>query len=58
VVILPTIGDDRHLRWVAQRVLRAVPAGASLLVAVAEPARTIPPRPAAAGTAEPAPVAD
>jgi Kef-type K+ transport system membrane component KefB len=51
LVILPTIGDDRHLRGVAQRVLRAVPPGASLLVAVAEPARIAPdqPPPAAAG---------
>jgi hypothetical protein len=42
VVILPTIGDELHLRGVAQRVLRAVPTGASLLVAVAEPARVRP----------------
>jgi Kef-type K+ transport system membrane component KefB len=42
VVILPTIGDELHLRGVAQRVLRAVPPGASLLVAVAEPARVRP----------------
>ncbi|MEX1177076.1 MAG: cation:proton antiporter [Nitriliruptor sp.] len=38
LVILPTIRDETHLRAVATRALRAVPAGASLLVAVAEPA--------------------
>ncbi len=36
-MILPTIGDEAHLRAVATRVVRAVPEGASLLVAVAEP---------------------
>jgi Kef-type K+ transport system membrane component KefB len=41
LVILPTIGDEVHLRGVATRVLRAVPAGASLLVAVAEPAPVV-----------------
>lgn len=35
-VIVPTLRDDLHLRGVATRVLRAVPAGASLLVAIAE----------------------
>ncbi len=42
LVILPTIGDEPHLRAVATRVLRAVPTGASLLVAVAEPGRLPP----------------
>jgi hypothetical protein len=36
VVVLPTLGDESHLRAIASRVLRAVPDGASLLVAVAE----------------------
>lgn len=34
LVVLPALGDEGHLRAVASRVLRAVPAGASLLVAV------------------------
>jgi Kef-type K+ transport system membrane component KefB len=38
LVILPTLGDEPHLRAIATRVIRAVPTGASLLVAVAEPA--------------------
>jgi Kef-type K+ transport system membrane component KefB/nucleotide-binding universal stress UspA family protein len=42
LVVLPTIGDETHLRGVAQRVLRAVPDGASLLVAIAEPAAAVP----------------
>jgi Kef-type K+ transport system membrane component KefB len=42
LVLLPTLGDEAHLRGVATRVLRAVPAGASLLVAVAEPAAAVP----------------
>jgi hypothetical protein len=42
LVVLPTIGDEVHLRGVAQRVLRAVPDGASLLVAIAEPAAAVP----------------
>lgn len=36
LVILPTLSDDTHLRDVTGRVLRAVPEGASLVVAVAE----------------------
>lgn len=36
LVILPTLSDDAHLRAVASRVLRAVPTGSSLIVAVAE----------------------
>ncbi len=36
LVVLPTLGDEVHLRAVASRLLRAVPDGASLLVAVAE----------------------
>lgn len=37
LVVLPTLGDEGHLRAVTSRVLRAVPAGGSLLVAIAEP---------------------
>jgi Kef-type K+ transport system membrane component KefB len=44
LVILPTLGDEAHLRAIATRVIRAVPAGASLLVAVAEPAPPVPDR--------------
>jgi Kef-type K+ transport system membrane component KefB/nucleotide-binding universal stress UspA family protein len=53
VVILPTIGDEVHLRGVVTRVLKAVPAGASLLVAVAEvaPTPTLPTRAGAEGDA-------
>lgn len=36
LVILPTLADDGHLRAVASRVLRAVPDGSSLIVAIAE----------------------
>lgn len=36
LVLLPTLSDEAHLRAVASRVLRAVPAGSSLVVAVAE----------------------
>ncbi len=36
LVVLPTLGDETHLRAVASRLLRAVPDGASLLVAIAE----------------------
>jgi nucleotide-binding universal stress UspA family protein len=54
VVVLPTIGDEAHLRGVATRVLRAVPDGASLLVAIAEPGRLVPERRAdEAGAAAP-----
>jgi Kef-type K+ transport system membrane component KefB/nucleotide-binding universal stress UspA family protein len=54
VVVLPTIGDEAHLRGVATRVLRAVPEGASLLVAIAEPGRLVPERRAdEAGAAAP-----
>lgn len=42
LVILPTKADEAHLRAVATRVLRAVPTGASLLVAVAAPAPALP----------------
>lgn len=36
LVVLPTLSDEMHLRAVASRALRAVPEGASLLVAIAE----------------------
>jgi hypothetical protein len=36
VIVLPTLGDDIHVRGVTTRVLPAVPLGASLLVALAE----------------------
>lgn len=47
VVILPALGDEMHLRSIATRVLRAVPEGASLMVAVAEPAVPSPEAPSA-----------